>query len=273
MKVLFEGNIIEKFSQGYNNNFIESEFRSLERLLKNGAKDIRLKKKLLKKLKHVLVIADGMRRYAYKNKIKFGESYYLATRKIVEISFWLLKKFDIEELTIYALAYNNLLYRDPSELEPLYEIIDTAVQVWINTKPFIDLVKIKYFGFIDVMPDSVKNNIELLENLTKNNKKKLNILWNYSGQREILEAIKTLNITKNNLNTLTPESFMNFLMLKSPIDYIIRTGGDLRISDAPLYQTSYAEFYSIKKLFPETTEKDIIEALRDFNIRERRFSH
>lgn len=249
------------------------ESKSLEKLLKNNNINIRLKKKLSKKLKHVLVIADGMRRYAYKSKINFGESYYLATRKIVEISFWLLKKYDIEELTIYALAYNNTLYRNSSELKPLNQIIDTAVQVWINTKAFIDLVQIKYYGFINVMPNSVKNNIRLLENLTKNNIKKLNILWNYSGQREILKAIKTLKSTKMDLNTLTPESFMNFLMLKSSIDFIIRTGGDLRISDAPLYQTSYAEFYSIKKLFPETTEREIIKALQDFNLRERRFSH
>lgn len=223
----------------------------------------RLSTKPVTKPKHILIIPDGTRRFAQKKKIPLAQAYKISAAKIGSAIKWVLGDFDVQQLTIYALSYDNVVKRKKTGTSPiLNSILNEAKKA--KHRDFIkkQKVKIRILGETQLFSKKARLAKKTIEFMTSPNKnKKLNILAGYSGRREIVSASAFSN----------PNSFQSHLWLQDSIDLIVRTAGNFRLSDCPLYQSSYAELFFLEKLFPEIARADIECVLKDWRARKRRF--
>lgn len=120
--------------------------------------------------------------------------------------------------------------------------------------------------------------LDQIENETKDNHKLiLNLLFCYGGKEEIIYGVRTvlqeLLLGKRSIDSITPETFSNFLWMKNSPDpeLIFRSGGEHRLSNFLTYQSVYSELYFTDRLWPDVTESDLTEAVTYFEQRKRRF--
>ena len=132
-------------------------------------------------------------------------------------------------------------------------------------------IKVVFSGKRDNLRKDVLNAMDKMTETTKNNTKgTLNICLNYGGRAEIVDAIN--NIIKENKTEITEETFSKYLYNELPdVDLMIRTSGEVRISNFLLWQISYAELYFPKCYFPDFNEKEYDLALLEYTKRDRRF--
>ena len=128
-----------------------------------------------------------------------------------------------------------------------------------------------FLGDKSIFPDKIRNKINEVEELSKNNEYIVNLALNYGGRDEIVYAANKL--IAEGKTTLTEDDFSNAVYTsESPeLDMVVRTGGDLRISNFLLWQSAYAEFYFSDKLWPDFTTKDVDDVVENFKQRKRRF--
>ena len=188
------------------------------------------------------------------------------------MSKYIFKK-GVKILSVYAFSTENFK-RDKEEVDYLMNLLVK------NFKELIDKdneVKIVFSGRKENLREDVLECIDEIEAKTKNNDKHIfNICFNYGGRAEIIDATK--NIVKDvisgkmNLDDITEEDYINYLYNKIPdIDLLIRTSGEVRLSNYMLYQNSYSEMYFPKVLFPDFTNKEFDKAIEVYNTRDRRF--
>ena len=148
----------------------------------------------------------------------------------------------------------------------------------LNDKSIKDLnkrgVKLRIIGEREKLPEFLQQLIEKAERETKDNKKGiLNLAISYGGQPEIVQAIKNIIDKKIPASKITEELVSENLWtagLPDP-DFIIRTGGEIRLSNFMTWQSAYSELYFTKKPWPAFTIKDLDKALNNYNHRHRRF--
>ena len=113
---------------------------------------------------------------------------------------------------------------------------------------------------------------EVVEATKENTGGIFNICLNYGSQYEIVDAVKRIVSEKRDVSELTPKEFEKYLYQElPPIDFLIRTSGEYRLSNFMMYQLAYAEFYFTDCLFPDFDDKKFDEALQEFQNRDRRF--
>lgn len=185
-------------------------------------------------------------------------------------------KLGIKVLTFYTFSTEN--WRRPKEeVNFLMELLKGSFERYKN-KLKEDNIYFRVIGELEELPEDIKIKVNEVMELTKNNTGMiLNIALNYGGRREILNAVKKIAERVKNGEILpqdiTEELFSNYLYtggLPDP-DLLIRTAGELRLSNFLLWQVSYTEFYFTKKLWPDFTVGDLKKAINDFRKRERRF--
>jgi len=220
-------------------------------------------------INHVLVIPDGNRRFAKSKNMDLGVVYKFISDYTTTgvIKFFLLDK-NAKELSIFGISRDNVLKRDKKDLDPIYDAQIDLYGKWLKDKDIISKVKFNFIGDKKLLSKDYNNKMTALENATKNNKSICNILVAYTGQWEILEAMKKSK--QQNKDTIQ-ENFFDFLEIKTPIDLIIRTGFEKRFSNCPLYQSSYAEFIFTDYFYPELTMDKLQKIVEEYNGRERRF--
>lgn len=134
-------------------------------------------------------------------------------------------------------------------------------------------IKINIIGTKDGLSKDLINKIEKVEEKTKNNTGLIfNIAFNYGGRHEIIDAVNKI-LEDGNIKSITEEEFSKFLYtkdMKDP-DLLIRTSGEKRLSNFLLWQLAYTEFYFSKKMWPEFKKEDMIEAIIEYNNRNRRY--
>jgi undecaprenyl diphosphate synthase len=225
--------------------------------------------------KHVAIIMDGNGRWA-KTKGKprvFGhKSGVDAVREITESC----AELGIGYLTLYAFSTENW-NRPAFEVNALMALLVEAVKSELATLNKNN-IKLCAIGDLSKLPSSSKKALEDGIEATKNNTRMtLNLALNYSSRWEIVEAVKTLgeDILKGNLkpDQITESVFSSYLSTKNIPDpeLLIRTSGELRISNYLLWQIAYAELYFTEVFWPDFRKKDLYEAIIDFQKRERRF--
>ncbi|QJC32089.1 di-trans,poly-cis-decaprenylcistransferase [Enterobacteriaceae endosymbiont of Donacia versicolorea] len=225
--------------------------------------------------KHIAIIMDGNRRWAKKNKkLKFlGHREGVKTvKKIIGLSL----KYKIKALTLYAFSSENWK-RSSTEVKFLINLFKEILDIeTINLKK--KNICLKIIGDIKKFNLSLQKSITKAEFITKNNNKLLlNIAVNYGGRWDITNSVKKIvfNINKGLLNPKDiNENIINTYTCLSnifPIDLVIRTGGEYRISNFLIWQIAYSELYFTKKLWPEFDKKDFKKALNFFIKRNRRF--
>lgn len=227
---------------------------------------------MVKSPKHVAIIMDGNRRWAKKNNIMPWEGHKAGKETLKKLTKeWL--ESEVEYLTLYTFSLENLKKRNPLEKKFLYSVLKEGVIDAITDPLVYKKININVIGRWELIPDNIlKEKIREMIEKTKNNKKKfLRLAICYDGQDEIVYAAQKL-IDKG-IKKVTPEVLRQEMFVKDlpPVDLIIRTGGDRRISGFLLWDASYAELFFTDILFPDAVPGTFGEAIEDFKNRQRRY--
>ncbi|WP_367670431.1 polyprenyl diphosphate synthase [Sodalis-like secondary symbiont of Drepanosiphum platanoidis] len=233
-------------------------------------------KKLISNIpNHIAIIMDGNSRWAKKlNKLPiFGHK--AGIKSMLEIIFFSIKS-NLKSLTLFAFSSENW-NRSPQELSELINLF--TKKIYEKSKILNKYnVKIHIIGNILMFNKKFQKNIKLSEKLTYNNTGLiLNIAINYGGRWDIIEGIKKFYkkiIDKNiKLKNINENIFNKYICLnkQKPIDLLIRTGGELRISNFLLWQIAYSEFFFTDILWPDFKNFHFKKAIYDFSKRKRRF--
>ena len=189
------------------------------------------------------------------------------------------EEFDIKIITLYALSAENL-DRNDAELEYLYELIRMRLQKLLND-PRIhrNKMRVKGIGRIELLPNSIKDVLKQLDEVTKNYEDHfLNIALAYGGQYELVDAVKkigekikegSLNINEINKKEIESNLYTSHLPQSSP-DMILRTSGEKRLSGFLMWQSAYSELIFMDIFWPEFRKIDLMRAIRTFQERKRR---
>lgn len=226
---------------------------------------------------HIGLIPDGNRRWAEERGLKPWEGHRKGSEKSELFIEWCVDHEGISEITFYGLSEEN--FRRPAkELGKLYEIYEEELTKLINKeKIHKNRVKINIICTNSKpIPKNLVNLFNRIRTETKNYENKvLNLLIGYTGQSEILNAVSSpLNRIKNLFFGLSEEDLKNSLKVKTPCDFIIRTGEESEEREARsgflLWQSAYSEYYHINKFFPDVTEEDFTKAWDYFENARRR---
>ena len=217
---------------------------------------------------HVGIIMDGNGRWAQmrgKNR-SYGHKYGSDNvNRVVEHAF----KRGVKTVSLYAFSSENWA-RPKEEVDELMRLLEVYFKKFIN-KVLKNNVRLCVMGDISVLSDKLIRIITEASEKSKNNDKNvLNIGINYGGRQEIVRACKTL-IEKG--EEITVEGISNNLY-SAPFgepDLIIRTGGELRLSNFMLYQGAYSELYFTDVLWPDFDESQLDKAIESFMTRNRRY--
>ena len=223
--------------------------------------------------KHVAIIMDGNGRWATKRGLKRSEGHIEGAKTLEKLSLHAID-MGVEILSVYAFSTDNFK-RSEEEVESLMNLIIKYFKTKfekINKKG----IKVIISGRKEPLRKDVIEAIKNIEEKTKDNKNGiLNICLNYGGQEEIIDgAIKLAEDIKNGLDVsnFKKEDFYRYMYHElPPIDLLIRTGGELRLSNFMLYQTSYSEFYFTNTLFPDFDKSEFNKTLFMFENRDRKF--
>ena len=218
---------------------------------------------------HILMIPDGNRRAAQKTGLTYEKIYELAAEVAYKSVLFFLSKPFVETYTIFGLSYDNLS-RPDEEIKTILRAQQKLYHFLAKNHIYSRKgIKVSFVGELELTPPEYQKAARKLEEETARGNKQFYALIGYDGQREILKAFERAR--KAGKFNLSEEELYEFLDIKHPIDLIIRTGGEKRISGAPLYQSKYAEFVVLDQYFPFCREEDWEKALIEFGNRERRF--
>ncbi len=223
---------------------------------------------------HVAIIMDGNGRWATKRGLKRSEGHKEGIKILEKIAIYAINK-GVKYLSVYAFSTDNFK-RTQEEVDYLMELFITMFKTKFN-KINKENIKVVFSGRKTPLREDVLKAMDNITKKTKNNTKGvLNICLNYGGQEEIVDACKKIiedekdgkvNIEEINKKLLYKYMYQDL----PPIDLLIRTSGEYRVSNYMLYQMSYSEFYFTDVLFPDFNEKEFDKAIDSFNNRDRRF--
>lgn len=220
---------------------------------------------------HIAIIMDGNGRWAKKHGLPRIQGHRKGVeniRNIVRIA--MINK--IQYLTLYAFSTENWS-RPASEVHGLIELLASVIDR--ETKELHKQnIRIKHLGRTENLSQNLQRSIQKAVEITKNNiGLTLNVAFDYGGRNELLEAAKKIIKDKINPDLLDETSFEKYLYssgIPDP-DLIIRTAGEMRLSNFLLWQAAYSEYYFTKTLWPDFDEIDMDKALSEYYKRKRQF--
>jgi len=225
--------------------------------------------------RHIAIIMDGNGRWAKAHglpRIKGHEQGARAARECVEAS----AELKLEYLTLYAFSAENW-QRPRSEVFALMRLLEKFLKE--KTPELIEKnVRLQAIGRLTDLPDFCQKQLhKSIEETARNTGVTLVLALSYGGRLEIIDGIKSLlraielgHIDKGMINV---EMFSKHLYTRyyPDPDLLIRTSGEMRLSNFLLWQTSYTEMYVTPKLWPDFTRKDLFEAVEEYGRRQRRY--
>jgi len=224
---------------------------------------------------HVAVIMDGNGRWAksrdqertfgHKNAIK-------AVREVINAC----DEVNIPYLTLYTFSTENW-NRPTEEVNTLMDLLSSTL-LQEAEEIFSKGLRVHAIGDLERLPDTIREQLLNIIELTKNNNKgNLILALSYGSQREILNAVKEISKKVKDgevdINDIDEKLFENHLYTKDfpPVDLLIRTSGEVRISNFLLWQIAYAELQFLDTLWPDFTKEDFFQCIVNYQSKERRF--
>ena len=225
--------------------------------------------------KHIAIIMDGNRRWAKDRELTTRDGHKEGAQTLEDISKF-CNKIGIKYLTVYAFSTENWK-RSKKEVSALMAILRMRVDAFIKEKDKQN-IRIKVIGDIKGLTKSLQKSIEKAIEITKNNTGlTLNIAFNYGGRQELVRATKIIAEKVKN-NEISIEDINEQLISDNLYtagqpdpDLLIRTSGELRLSNFLPWQLVYTEFLFVDKNWPEFTEQDLDEAIIEYEKRTRKF--
>ena len=224
---------------------------------------------------HVGIIVDGNGRWATKRGLARSKGHEAGFKNIQSLTSYIYKK-GVKYISAYLFSTENFK-RSKEEVGYIMNTLLVGSLKEILSFCKKEEIRAVISGRKDNLSDKVLKAIEKIEDDTKcYNDKVFNICFNYGGRAEIVDACKKIVNDVNSgiidIDSLDEEEFGKYLYQElPPIDLLIRTSGEERISNFMLWQNAYSEFYFPKTLFPDFKEKDFDLALEEYTKRDRRF--
>jgi len=225
--------------------------------------------------KHIAIIMDGNGRWA-KSKGQERTFGHRNAISAVRNAIAACTKADVEYLTLYTFSTENWK-RPEDEITTLMTLLSESV-IKESDELMSKEIRMHVIGEIDKLPELVQEQLMNIVEITKNNSKtNLVLALSYGSQREILNAVKKIaqdvKQGKINVEDIDEKVFENHLYTKDfpPVDLLIRTSGEVRISNFLLWQIAYAELQFLDIYWPDFTEKDLFQCILNYQNKERRF--
>ncbi|MCK5847711.1 MAG: di-trans,poly-cis-decaprenylcistransferase [Caldisericia bacterium] len=216
---------------------------------------------------------DGNGRWAKKKGLARIEGHRSARTAIRE-SISAAQDVGVKYLSLFAFSTENWT-RPDAEISMLFSIF-TEFLIQETTELNQKGVRIFTSGHLEKFPNRMKKELKKSTELTENNSDlHLNICLDYSGRNDILCAVKKIVNEKLSSENITELTIENHLLTENcpSVDLLIRTSGEKRISNFMLWQIAYAELYFDTTYFPDYRKENFFNAIKDFNIRDRRFGN
>jgi len=220
---------------------------------------------------HVAIIMDGNGRWAKQRGLPRTEGHRAGTENMRPV-LTAAVEFGIKMLTVYAFSTENW-GRPEDEVRGLMTILEETI-----TRETPELhkhgVRLRHIGSLEGVSEQMKQAIQSAIELTQHNDRiTLNVAFNYGGRAEILNAIKRMiqdGVTPTQIDERLFERYLYTAGLPDP-DLIIRTAGEMRLSNFLIWQAAYAEYYSTPTYWPDFDKAELYKALVAFSQRQRRF--
>lgn len=231
-----------------------------------------------KSLKHILFIMDGNGRWAKKRLLPRTAGHLAGVKRIKEIVDECFLTYQIPYVSLFCFSSENW-NRPEAEVSTLFKLLKEFFSS--NIEDFKSKgVKIRVVGDLadKRIPTDILNTInEAMKETKELNKYNFTVLFNYGGRQDVVQATKRFACLykegKVELDSLNVKSFEDYLWTKDlpDVDLMVRTSGELRVSNCYLYQLAYAEMEFPKTYWPDYSVKSLKESLDDFYGRNRRF--
>ncbi len=229
--------------------------------------------------KHIAVIMDGNRRYAKEvlGTEDINEGHMLGKEKLREVLDWCLK-LDIRYLTVYAFSVENF-NRDSHEVDYLMMLLaQTLREFAVDPRVQEHKIAIRVLGDYNMLPDYVREAMDYAYEATKGfDSYHLNLAIAYSGRQDITAAVRCIaqdaidgKIAVDEINEHTFSKYISTSDMPDP-DLVMRTSGEIRISNFLLWQMAYSELYFTDVYWPGFRYIDLLRAIRTYQQRHRRF--
>ena len=221
---------------------------------------------------HIGIIMDGNRRWAEKRGLTINEGHEAGAKNLEKIINYCLE-LGVKTLTVYALSTENWRQRTKKEVKGIFKLI---LRVAKEKKKDYEAkgIKLAVLGEFQAFPRKVARALgEILKIVKVHERLKVNLALNYGGRDEILNAVRKIIQEKIPLKKLNEKTFSHFLYTSGgpDPDLIIRTAGEVRISNFLLWQMSYSELYFTDTLWPDFDEKELDKAIVEYQKRQRNF--
>lgn len=223
---------------------------------------------------HIAVIMDGNRRWAREHKLPILEGHRRVANEVLEKLVEHAAKREIPYMTFWAFSTENWS-RAEDEVKGIMLILKQSLGPF-GRKMMEKGVCLKVIGDLSRIDEGLRKGIiDVMEKTKHNTRITVTIALNYGGRDEMIRAMKRLVVAKSKeqISNLTIQQFNNFLDtagIPDP-DFIIRTGGEQRLSGFLLWQSEYSELYFPTFLMPDFTPDRLDEAIVEFEHRKRRF--
>lgn len=221
--------------------------------------------------RHVALIMDGNGRWARERGLPRLAGHRAGVenlRRIIRASV----EFGIETLTIYAFSTENW-ERPPAEVQGLMSILDEVIDTELD-ELHEEGVQLRHIGRLEGLSPRLQAKVQHAIELTKHNDRLvLNVAFNYGGRDEIVHAIRAIIGDGIAAEAISEELVSQYLYTSgSPDpDLIVRTSGELRVSNFLIWQCAYAEWYVTPIYWPDFNREELYKALCEYALRERRF--
>lgn len=223
--------------------------------------------------KHIAIIMDGNGRWATQRGKDRSFGHQAGVESVHKITSE-CTRLGVKWLTLYTFSTENW-NRPIEEVQALMGLLMTSLEEEIFMK---NNVRLQVIGDMQRVPKDVREKIEeTIEHTAKNDSMTLVIALSYSSKWELTKAVKNIvgdvqqgKLTVNDINEDLINTYLETAHMPDP-DLLIRTGGELRISNYLLWQIAYSELRFVDKYWPEFTKQDFIDAIIDFQQRERRY--
>ena len=224
---------------------------------------------------HVAIILDGNGRWAKKRLMPRNYGHAKGAKTVEKIceEAW---DMGIKYLTVYAFSTENWK-RPQDEVDALMKLLKNYLKDCIERSNSNDM-RVRVIGDKTALNDEIREKIEELEEMTKDNKGlNFTIAINYGSRDEMVRAMKKMamdvkegKVSPEELSEATFENYLDTIGIPDP-DLLIRTSGEQRLSNYLLWQLAYTEFYFTDVLWPDFSKKDLEQAVLAYNKRDRRF--
>ena len=225
--------------------------------------------------KHIAIIMDGNRRWAKERGLDPKLGHKKGAETLEKIASY-ANEIGLQYLTVYAFSTENWK-RTKEQIGALMLVLQSYLDRFLN-KESLRNIRVRVLGDVESLDKGLKESIYKIVEKSKNNTGlTLNIAFNYGGRAEIVRAVKNIsNQFKNNeisIDEINEDLISNNLYTagEPEPDLLIRPGGELRISNFLLWQLAYTEFLFIDKFWPDFSEEDLLNAIKTFENRNRKF--